>query len=302
MPDMPETKATRTERPVAMTIAGSDSGGGAGIQADLLTFDAYGVHGTSAVTCLTAQNPESVSKVIPASAEFVREQMLQVTRYFNVPVVKTGMLYSEEIIGTVASFLEDHPAIQAVVDPVMVATSGALLLQDSAIESLKARLLSRAELITPNLDEAGVLAGKRPGDILAMIETGRRLQGDFGCAVLMKGGHLEGEEVLDVLVDGSNEPAVFKYRRLPELNTHGSGCIFSAAIAAALARGDTMSAAVADARAFLHHCMLAPKALAGNRFIDPSAARKVRTSSLSDLASRQSPTDSQGRPLSVDSD
>ncbi len=259
------------DTPVAMTVAGSDSGGGAGIQADLLTFEGFGVHGTSAITCLTAQNPDSVSEVFPATAPFVLEKMQQLARYFEIRALKTGMLFSEEIIRTVAGFLEEHPEIPAVVDPVMVATSGAVLLQEAAIDSVKRHLLPRAALITPNLDEAAVLAGERAADTDAMVEAGRRLCAEYGCAVLMKGGHLEGERVIDVLIAPGEEPRRFDYSRVREVNTHGSGCLFSAAITAGLSLGYPLGQAVARARAFLQAGMNSPKSLGGRRFINPSA-------------------------------
>ena len=255
-----------------MTVAGSDSGGGAGIQADLLTFEAFGVHGTTAITCLTAQNPDSVSEVFPVPAEFVVEQMRQISGYFGLRALKTGMLFSDAIIRGVAEFLAGKPDTLAVVDPVMVATSGAVLLQEDAIHSLKRNLLPRAALVTPNLDEAAVLAGERPSDIDSMIECGRSIRRDYGCAVLMKGGHLEGDRVSDVLVSSDGEPKRFDHARISGVNTHGSGCILSAAIAAGLALGYSLERALDEARGFLHAGMAAPKPLAGGRrFIDPSA-------------------------------
>ncbi len=258
-----------SERPVAMTVAGSDSGGGAGIQADLLTFDALRVHGTSALTCLTAQNPDGVSDVLPVPGAFVVEQMRQIMHYFSVSAMKTGMLYSAEIIRGVSRFLAENPGIRVVTDPVMVATSGATLLQADAIRTLREDLLPRAFLITPNLDEAAVLLEERPADSDAMIDGGRRLRADYGCAVLMKGGHLEGDRVTDVLIDVSGEPRVFEYARIRETDTHGSGCVFSAAIAAYLARGLETPHAVGEARAFLQQALLKGKVLSGRTFMDP---------------------------------
>ncbi len=252
-----------------MTVAGSDSGGGAGIQADLATFGALDVHGTSAITCLTAQNPDSVSDVFPVSGAFVREQMLQILRYFQVAALKTGMLFSPEIIRAVTGFLRENPSIQAVVDPVMVATSGAVLLQKEAIEAVKSDLLPLASVITPNLDEAAVLLSERPSDVDAMVEAGRRLATEYGCAVLMKGGHLEGERVTDALVTRGGAPKIFDYARIPDLDTHGSGCIFSAAITAWLARGLSVEEAAGRARAYLQEAMRHAKTLRGRRFIDP---------------------------------
>ncbi len=253
-----------------MTVAGSDSGGGAGIQADLATFNALRVHGASAITCLTAQNPDSVTEVFPATGAFVREQMDQVGRYFRIAALKSGMLFSAEIIRSFAGFLQENPSIQTVIDPVMVATSGAVLLQPDAIEAVKAELLPRATLITPNLDEVAVLLAERPADMDGMIAAGRLLAAEYNCAVLMKGGHLEGDRVTDALVTVGGDPRIFEYARVAELNTHGSGCIFSAAITAYLARGLPLEQAVGRARAYLQAAMLEAKTLSGCRFINPT--------------------------------
>jgi hydroxymethylpyrimidine/phosphomethylpyrimidine kinase len=254
-----------------MTVAGSDSGGGAGIQADLATFNALGVHGASAITCLTAQNPDSVTDVFPATGDFVREQMDQVGRYFPIAALKSGMLFSAEIIRSFAGFLRENPSIQTVIDPVMVATSGAVLLQPDAIEAVKTELLPLATIITPNLDEVAVLLAERPADLDGMIAAGGLLAAEYGCAVLMKGGHLEGDRVTDALVTPSGHPRIFEFARVSELNTHGSGCIFSAAITAYLARGLPLDQAVGRARAYLQKAMLEAKTLKGCRFINPCA-------------------------------
>ncbi len=267
------TAQQHPDRPVALTVAGSDSGGGAGIQADLLAFDNLGVHGTTAITCLTAQNPDSVSDVFPAPAPLVSEQMDQVDRFFRIRALKTGMLFSAEVIRAVAVFLRGHPGLPAVVDPVMVATSGAVLLQNEAIDSLRRELLPRAALITPNLDEAAILAGNRPADSREMTHTGATLAERFGCAVLMKGGHLEGERVIDVLTTPGEEPRLYEYPRVRGVDTHGSGCTFSAAIAAFLARGFALADAVGRARAFLQAALENPKSIAGRNFIDSAGGR-----------------------------
>ena len=254
---------------VAMSVAGSDSGGGAGIQADLLTMAANGVFGTTAITCLTAQNPDGVSAIEAMPAPFVREQMDQVHRYFRVGALKTGMLYNAEIISAVAAFLEDNPEIPAVVDPVMVATSGAVLLHQSAIEALQLRLLPRASLITPNLDEAAVLLGSRPATADDMREAAVQLAGTIGVPVLLKGGHLEeGEEVVDYLARPDGECSGFSAQRIPEINTHGSGCTLSSAIAANLAKQWGLTKAVGEALIYLRRGLRQPLYLNGVPFFN----------------------------------
>ena len=242
---------TSAELPVALTIAGSDSGAGAGIQADLLTFAAHGVFGTTAITCLTAQNPDGVTAIETLPAAFVLEQILQVHRCFKLRALKTGMLHSAAIVTAVADFLRAEPQIMAVIDPVMVATSGAVLLEPEALAAVREQLLPRAVLVTPNLDEVAVLLGERPATVAAMIEAGRQLADTFGTAFLVKGGHLSGDELTDVLVQSGGDVKTFISRRVQDVNTHGSGCTLSAAIAANLARGFALDDAVDAARAYL---------------------------------------------------
>lgn len=254
--------------PVALTIAGSDSGGGAGIQADLKSFTANGVFGTTAITCLTAQNPEGVSAIEAMPPAFVREQIEQVHRYFKIAAIKTGMLFNAEIIEAVAAFLEEHPDIPCVVDPVMVSTSGAVLLHDSAIAALKERLLPRANLLTPNLDEAAVLLGEKPDSPDTMATAARELAAGCGAAVLLKGGHLaDGKEVTDILALPDGETSVFTARRIEGVDTHGSGCTLSSAIAANLAQGWGLTKAVGEALTYLRRGLRQPILLDGRPFI-----------------------------------
>ncbi len=255
------------ELPVALTIAGSDSGAGAGIQADLLTFAAHGVFGTTAITCLTAQNPDGVSAIEALPAPFVLEQILQVHRFFRIRALKTGMLHSAAIVTAVADFLRAKPGIPAVIDPVMVATSGAGLLRPDALAAVRENLLPRAALVTPNLDEVAVLLGEKPSTVDAMIDAGRRLADTFGVAFLIKGGHLQGDGLSDVLVRPGVGPRVFASRRIHGVNTHGSGCTLSAAIAANLARGSELDAAVGAAQAYLLRGMEHSLKVGGQRFI-----------------------------------
>lgn len=257
-----------TETPVALTIAGSDSGGGAGIQADLHTFQANGVFGTSAITCLTAQNPDSVTGIEAMSADFVREQIEQVHRYFTIGAIKTGMLFSEPIISAVADFLKDNPEIPAVVDPVMVATSGAVLLHESAIQALQLKLLPRAAVITPNLDEADVLLFGRPTTVEEMESVALKLAGTIGVPVLLKGGHLDGgDQVTDILAAADGEFQTFTGMRIDNVNTHGSGCTLSSAIAANLAKGWDLTNAIGEALTYLRNGLRKPVYLNGKPFI-----------------------------------
>jgi hydroxymethylpyrimidine/phosphomethylpyrimidine kinase len=241
----------RSALPIALTIAGSDSGGGAGIQADLKTFTALGCHGTTAITCITAQNPKAVTGIQPIRADIVRKQIEAVFAELPPRAVKTGMLFSTEIINVVAEFFASGKRPPLVVDPVMVATSGAVLLKPSAIRALKERLLPRATLVTPNLDEAQLLLGRKLRSLEDLLDAAAELHAQFGCAALVKGGHLKlGAEAVDVLFDGKRF-TVLKARRVGGVSTHGTGCTYSAAIAAHLARGEKLAVAVARAKEFI---------------------------------------------------
>jgi hydroxymethylpyrimidine/phosphomethylpyrimidine kinase len=230
--------------PVALAIAGSDSGGGAGVQADLKTFAALGVHGASAITCLTAQNPRRVLAIEPCSPRMVRQQIQAVFEELPPAAIKTGMLFSAEIIRAVADVLIRNRHIPLVVDPVMIATSGAALLKPAAIKILRERLLPLATLATPNLDETEILAGRKIASVDDMRVAAREIQGRFGCAALIKGGHLRGlREAVDIFFDGRTE-LLLSAPFVRGVSTHGTGCTFSAAIAAALARGHDLPHAV----------------------------------------------------------
>jgi hydroxymethylpyrimidine/phosphomethylpyrimidine kinase len=237
--------------PIALTIAGSDSGGGAGIQADLKTFAALGVHGTSAITCLTAQNPRAVIGIQAASPKILRQQIEAVFSELPPRAVKTGMLFSTPLIRVVAEFFATGRRPPLVVDPVMVATSGARLLQPSAIRALETELLPLAALITPNLDEAALLLGRPLESVADVRNAARQLHKRFGCAALVKGGHLRSTtEAVDVLFDGRNE-LVLTAPFVRGVSTHGTGCTYSAAIAAQLALGRPLMAAVRRAKEFI---------------------------------------------------
>src|SRR6201996_9272546 len=197
----------RKKLPVALTIAGSDSGGGAGIQADLKTFAAFNVDGTSAIACLKAQNPRRVLAVEPCPPKMLRQQIEAVFEELKPAAVKTGMLYTPENIRVVARFFEEQAKdIPLVVDPLMISTSGAILLQPAAMKILREKLLPLATLITPNLDEAQLLAGQKIASLEAMREVAREIHRRFGAAVLVKGGHLKGaHEAADIFFDGNTE-------------------------------------------------------------------------------------------------
>jgi len=237
--------------PIAVTIAGSDSSGGAGIQADLKTFSALGVYGASVITALTAQNTRGVSAIHDVPPDFIAAQIDAVFSDLKVDAVKIGMLSQPAVIEAVTAGLERHRAREVVLDPVMVAASGDRLLAPDAIDVLRRVLIPRARVITPNLPEAAALLG----DPVAADETEMRRQGErllaLGCgAVLMKGGHGEGPQSVDLLVEAGSV-ARFAADRIATRNTHGTGCTLSSAIAAGLARGRDLAAAVGEAKAYV---------------------------------------------------
>jgi len=237
--------------PIALTIAGSDSGGGAGIQADLKTFAALQAHGTSAITCITAQNPRGVTGIQAVSGDLVRKQIAAVFAELPPRAVKTGLLYSAEIINVVVDQFARARQPPLVVDPVMVATSGAVLLKPSAIRALKSRLLPLATLVTPNLDEAQLLVNRRLRRLEDLLDAAQEIHERFGCAALVKGGHLKlGGDAVDVLYDG-RQFTVFKARRVQGVSTHGTGCTYSAAVTAHLARGEKLGRAVELGKEFI---------------------------------------------------
>jgi hydroxymethylpyrimidine/phosphomethylpyrimidine kinase len=238
-----ETALTASPPVVALTIAGSDSGGGAGIQADLKTFQAFGVFGTSALTAITVQNTVGVTGVQKIDPELVAGQILAVATDLRPAACKSGMLADVPIITSVAGALEEAAIPAYVLDPVMVAASGDPLLESVAVDALRDELLPLATLVTPNLDEAEILTGMEVDSEAAMREAARRLVRDGCRAVLIKGGHLEGDEVVDVLLDGADWRE-WRAPRLPVMNAHGTGCTLSAAIAAGLALGSPLGVAV----------------------------------------------------------
>ena len=240
--------------PVALTIAGSDSGGGAGIQADLKTFHAFRVFGTSAITAVTAQNTVAVTGVQKADPELVAEQIRVVYQDLHPAAVKSGMLADAAIIHAVAAALTEVGATHFVLDPVMVAKSGARLLEQEAIAALIDSLLPLAEIVTPNLPEAETLVGQRVGSLDEMKAVAESIIKLGAEAVLLKGGHLEGDTLIDVYYDGE-EWAEWREPRLDTRHTHGTGCTLSAAICAGLALGWSRRRAVERARAYTRHAI-----------------------------------------------
>ena len=247
--------------PIALTIAGSDSSGVAGIQADLKTFAALGVYGASVLTALTAQNTRGVSAVHAVPPAFVLAQMEAVFADLAVRAVKIGMLADAAVVGAVAEGLARQPNVSVVLDPVMVATSGDRLLEPGAVEALRTRLFPVAAVVTPNLPEAAALLGEPVAeDEAAMRAQGERLLKLGPGAVLIKGGHAAGNESADLLIDAAGVQR-FAAPRLATRNTHGTGCTLSSAIAAGLAKGLALRHAMAAAKAYVSAAMAASESL-----------------------------------------
>ena len=234
----------------ALTIAGSDSGGGAGIQADLKTFAAHGVWGTSAVTAITAQNTVEGRAALPLPCDIITAQIEAVASDIGVDAVKTGMLATAAIVCEVAAALARLALVNVVVDPVMVSKSGAALLARDAVDAVRRQLLPLAAVVTPNTEEAEVLTGLTIRTVDDSRLAARRIHEMGAAAVIVKGGHLATAEVVDVLFDGQRL-LEFRHVRVPGANTHGTGCTFAAAIAANLALGRTIEQAVPLAQAYV---------------------------------------------------
>ena len=239
----------------ALTIAGSDSSGGAGIQADLKTMTAHGVYGMSAVTALTAQNTMGVTDILAVPPAFLAAQLDAVFADIPPDAVKIGMVADAALIHVIAEKLDEYDAKNVVVDPVMVATSGARLISEDAVEALVSELLPRAALITPNIPEAEVLADMAITDRTAMTAAAARIHERTHAAVLMKGGHSV-DDANDLLVDDTGA-RWFEGRRIATSNTHGTGCTLSSAIVSNLARGIDTDTAVAQAKAYLSGALAA---------------------------------------------
>ena len=239
-----------------MTIAGSDSGGGAGIQADLKAFAANGVHGTSAITAITAQNTVAVTDVLALPPSLVANQIDAIIDDIGADAVKTGMLPNAAIIETVADRIRAHSLNPVVIDPVMVTSSGTRLLEDAAVEAIRSRLMPLATLVTPNMREAAVLTGAPVETVDDMRRAARYLAESTGAqAVLVKGGHLDGPAT-DVLFDG-RDFTEFTEERIDTTSNHGTGCTLASSIAANLAKGADLPTAVANAKAYVTNAMRA---------------------------------------------
>jgi hydroxymethylpyrimidine/phosphomethylpyrimidine kinase len=244
----------RYKYPTVLTIAGSDSGGGAGIQADLKTFSALGCYGTSAITAITVQNTRGVSGIHQVPAPIVQAQIAAVIEDIKPDTIKIGMVHSVELVQTIAAQLKHYP-VPLVLDPVMVATSGDKLIEDATIDTLREELFPLALVVTPNLDEAQLLAGM-PIHNLEDMKKAARIILATGCqSVLVKGGHLQGPRLYDVFLHQNGEERVFESDTIASDNTHGTGCTLSSAIAAFLALGLDLPEAVAQARVFVHEAI-----------------------------------------------
>ncbi len=262
---------------VALTVAGSDSGGGAGIQADLKTFSACGVYGASVITAITAQNLEGVYAIQAVRPAVVEAQLRAVLEGYPVKAVKTGMLFSREIIDVTSGVLGSCPQIPLVVDPVFAATSGSRLIKPRAIAALVEHLFPQAALVTPNVPEAEFLCSGPIRSLADLREAGEMLCHYYGVPFLMKGGHLPGTAV-DLLVDRLGVKS-YKADSVRRVNSHGSGCTFSAAIAAFLARGSDLRSAVEQAKAFISASLrqaheLRPGTRVINHFFHASGSKK----------------------------
>ena len=236
--------------PTALTIAGSDSSAGAGIQADLKTFAALGIYGTSAITAVTAQNTMGVTAIAVLSADLVTAQIEAVAGDIEIHATKTGMLATAAVVEAVAAAVEELELPNLVVDPVMVAKSGDRLLDDEGIDVLRTELLPRARVVTPNLPEAEVLSGKKISNLDDAREAARRIHRMGAASIVVTGGHGAGNEIVDLLFDGERFTE-FRVPRIASKNTHGTGCTFASAIAAYLATGHSVADATARAQAYV---------------------------------------------------
>jgi hydroxymethylpyrimidine/phosphomethylpyrimidine kinase len=238
-----------------LTIAGSDSGGGAGIQADLKTFAALGCYGTSAITAITVQNTLGVSDIHPVPAAIVAGQIRAVLDDIRPAAIKIGMIHQAEVALAIAGILKPYPGIPIVLDPVMISSSGRKLIDDKTLRILQQELFPLLTLLTPNLDEATVLSGISIAGLDDMKAAAAMILASGCNAVLVKGGHLSGEQLYDVYLDKAGEQCIISSDIIFTNNTHGTGCTLSSAIAAFLARGEDMMTAVAEASHYMHRAI-----------------------------------------------
>ena len=234
-----------------LTIAGSDSGGGAGIQGDLKTFSALGCFGTSAITAITVQNTLGVKAIHSVPPDIIEGQILAVIEDIKPKAIKIGMMDRPEVVEVIVKVLKNHPNIPVVFDPVMVATSGHKLIHEETIEVLSRDLIPLVRLVTPNMDEAAILSGMELKDKDSLEMAGLKILSQGANAVLVEGGHLKGDTVYDILIQDANRVTVFESDKIHTLNVHGTGCTLSSAIAAEIAKGHPMAEAVDLARAYV---------------------------------------------------
>jgi len=246
-----ELEMRQPNTPVALSIAGSDSGGEAGIQADLQTFARLKVHGTTAITCLTAQNPGKISRLEPCPPAMIRAQLEAVAAHFKPGAAKTGMLYSAAVVREVVRFFKRNCRIPLVLDPVMISTSGRRLLQLEGVEVLKKQLLPLAAIVTPNLAEAEILTGRKIRSLAQLRAAARTIYNTFGCDALVKGGHLPGTGGAVDFFHGREGEWMLSSPRAAKVLLHGTGCVYSAAITAWLAHGKSRIKAVELAKQFV---------------------------------------------------
>ena len=248
---------SNSELPVVLTVSGSDSGGGTGIQGDLKTFAAHRVFGTTAVTCVTAQTPSNVNEIHPLAPELVTAQIRAISEGFPIAAAKTGLLYNADIIRAVARADLSQGIPILVVDPVMVSSSGSRMLQADAVEALMQDLLPVARVVTPNLPEAEIICGHPISNTQELAEAAREIGDKFDVACVVNGGRMrngEGDSVVDVLYD-EGQFEIYEAPRLMARETHGCGCAFSAALTARLARGELMQQAVAESVDFVRRAL-----------------------------------------------
>lgn len=238
-----------------LSIAGSDSGGGAGIQADLKTFSALGCYGMCAITALTAQNTLGVRGIESVPPAFVKEQILAVLGDIPPAAIKIGMVYSPKLVEAITEALLLYPQIPVIFDPVMISTSGHRLIEEETVSCIVKNLFPLATLITPNMDEASLLAGIQISTVSHMQVAGEKIMATGCNAILLKGGHLASEELTSVLLRKNEEPLFFTSGKITTKNTHGSGCTLSSAIACFVAQGKTLQQAVGLAETYVHHAI-----------------------------------------------
>ena len=269
--------------PVALTIAGSDSGGGAGIQADIKTFSSLGVFGASAITAITAQNTQGVRGIQAISPEILREQIEAILEDFIVDAVKIGMLHNKDAVKVVSETLSSFQQTSIILDPVMISTSGSKLLEDDAIRTIIDELFPKATLLTPNIPETEYLSGIKINNEADILLAARKLQEKGGNALLIKGGHIPGVETVDRLFINENNPICLVSPTVETFNTHGTGCTLSSAIAAYMALGHSLVEAVRLAKEYMNNALVhGANVCMGkghgpvNHFFSPSALHKIR--------------------------